>query len=285
MSFSLLLHRFWQDCKALVGSSDPVKYQGIDVSEHNGDVNFDALRGKIGFAILRCGYGSDFEDQDDSWFTRNVEKCKAAKIPYGAYLYSYAKNKDMAKSEAAHIIRLLGGEDPAFGVWYDVEDKTLPFQEGTVPALCKEWCETLLNAGYSCVGIYANLSTMEDYLKDPILDPYEKWVAQWYSSKCDYPQAGMWQFTDKAVLENQGPFDMNYAYRDYPKMAEGTITQQKFDELMENYLQERQQKPVSPWAKDSWDEACKAGLFDGTAPRDFMTREETAVVLNRLKKS
>ena len=61
---------------------------GIDVSEFNGDVDFAALKGKIDFAILRCGYGGDYVNQDDKQYAANVQKCEAAGIPYGVYLYS-----------------------------------------------------------------------------------------------------------------------------------------------------------------------------------------------------
>ena len=71
--------------------------KGIDVSEFNGPVDFAALKGKIDFAILRCGYGSDYVNQDDKEFEENVRKCQAAGIPYGAYLYSYAKTVEMAQ--------------------------------------------------------------------------------------------------------------------------------------------------------------------------------------------
>ena len=36
------------------------------------------------------------------------------------------------------------------------------------------------------------------------------------------------------------------------------------------------------WAKEAWSKAAAAGVFDGTRPRDALTRQEAAVVLNRL---
>lgn len=36
------------------------------------------------------------------------------------------------------------------------------------------------------------------------------------------------------------------------------------------------------WAKESWEKAHKAGIMDGTRPRDNMTRQEVAVVIDRL---
>ena len=39
---------------------------------------------------------------------------------------------------------------------------------------------------------------------------------------------------------------------------------------------------VDSWAAEAWDKACDMGLFDGTRPKDYMTRQEMAVVLDRL---
>lgn len=39
---------------------------------------------------------------------------------------------------------------------------------------------------------------------------------------------------------------------------------------------------ADPWAKEAWDKAAAAGIFDGTRPRDGLTRQEAAVVLERL---
>lgn len=39
---------------------------------------------------------------------------------------------------------------------------------------------------------------------------------------------------------------------------------------------------ASTWAKDAWKKACDKGVFDGTAPQGPITREQVAVVLDRL---
>lgn len=273
----LLLQKIWGPAKL---ASRPL-YRGIDVSEWNGDIDFQALRDKIDFAILRCGYGSDYPNQDDACFAKNVQGCQKAGIPYGVYLFSCAESEAMAKSEAAHVIRLIKGTDPAYGVWYDVEDEDL-LRSANLVGICKTWCDAVLNAGITCVGIYASLSVMENQLNSSKLDKYEKWVAQWCDT-CDYPNPGMWQFTDQAEL-NGRIFDMDYAYKDYPDITGANMTQEKFNEMLGVYMNALQKKPVDNWAKDAWDEAVEANLFDGTGPRSPLTREQAAVVMQRLKK-
>lgn len=255
--------------------------RGIDVSEHNGAVDFAALRGKIDFAVLRCGYGGDYSFQDDEKFLQNALECERLDIPYGAYLYAYARNIDMAKNEAVHTLRLLRGRNIRFGVWYDVEDPAILACGGGLPNLCRAYCAALREAGFPWVGMYASLSVMERYFSGPELAPYEKWVAQW-NSRCDYPDPGMWQYSDRGVIAGRA-FDMNYAYKNYAEMTEDGMTQEKFNEMMEVYLSQVRQKPVSVWAGEAWEKAVKAGALDGTHPQSALTREETAIMLDRLK--
>ena len=40
--------------------------------------------------------------------------------------------------------------------------------------------------------------------------------------------------------------------------------------------------PASSWAAESWEKATKTGVFDGTNPQGTLTREQAAVVLDRL---
>ena len=79
----------------------------IDVSYHNGKINWELVKAAGYHAILRAGYGTDRADQDDAEFRRNADACERLAIPWGAYLYSYADNTTRAMSEAAHMIRLM----------------------------------------------------------------------------------------------------------------------------------------------------------------------------------
>ena len=73
--------------------------KGVDVSEHNGTINWEAAKADgVEFAIIRCGYGSDYTSQDDEQWLHNVTECERLGIPYGVYLYSYADTLDKARS-------------------------------------------------------------------------------------------------------------------------------------------------------------------------------------------
>ena len=187
---------------------------GIDVSQFNGDLDIVALKPHVDFIIIRCGFGSDYDYQDDAQYRANVTKCLQAGVPFGVYLYSYAKNQQMAKSEAAHTLRLLRefkGAAPLYGVWYDVEDNSLPYGEALIDNCLTYWQE-ITRAGYYC-GIYASHSWMLNRLNSPRIAHIDRWVAQW-NQTLDYPGAGIWQYTDSGMI-NGRRFDFNRAFRDY----------------------------------------------------------------------
>lgn len=65
------------------------------------------------------------------------------------------------------------------------------------------------------------------------------------------------------------------------------MTQQDFETMLTAAQVEqearRKAQPVSAWAKEAWEKAAAAGIFDGTQPGGIFTREQAAVVLERLK--
>ena len=59
--------------------------------------------------------------QDDTQFARNLSECERLGIPHGVYLYSYAVNDTQAKSELAHILRLIKGHKFEYPIFLDCE--------------------------------------------------------------------------------------------------------------------------------------------------------------------
>lgn len=197
---------------------------GIDVSEHNGKVDWSAVKQDgITFAMLRAGYGSDRVDQDDAEFKRNVSGCEANGIPWGAYLYSYALNQSEAESEAEHMFRLLHGLNPGYPISFDIEDADNYKQNHGMPSnhqlveFCDKFCSMVENEGYYA-SIYASLSWLNTKLNDSRLNAYDKWVAQWTDNKhSDYEGSHqMWQYTSKGKVSGINGFvDKNKAYYDF----------------------------------------------------------------------
>ena len=184
----------------------------IDVSEHQGKINWEKVKPQIDGAILRCGYGMDIEKQDDTYFKRNADECTRLGIPFGVYLYSYADNNEKAKSEAAHVLRLIKDYKLSYPVYLDLEEDGT--QKGAVER-ANIFGDIIEKAGYWC-GVYANLNWWNNYLVG--LERFTKWVAQ-YNKTCDYKGAHLdiWQYSSKGKVDGiGGNIDMNECYRDFP---------------------------------------------------------------------
>ena len=65
------------------------------------------------------------------------------------------------------------------------------------------------------------------------------------------------------------------------------MTQEQFNQMFEaalvSHAAKLKTRPAGAWAAASWEAAQKAGILDGSAPQAPLTREQAAVVLQRLK--
>lgn len=193
--------------------------KGIDVSEFQGKIDWEKVKNSgVEFAILRCGYGMDFSNQDDVEYERNANECERLGIPYGVYLMSYANTVEKARSEAKHVLRLIEGRKISLGVWYDIEDNGTSgaINKETLTNIINTFCNTIKNAGHR-VGVYANLNWLENKIEKTIKDNYDIWVAQYYS-KCEYEgKYIMWQHTSSGKVNGISTnVDMNILYQDLP---------------------------------------------------------------------
>lgn len=174
----------------------------IDVSEHNGKLNWEKLKPQIEGAIIRCGFGSNYKKQDDAYFSRNVSECERLGIPYGVYIYSYANTEAKAKSEAEHVKRLIEGHKLAFPVFYDLEEEKY---SSFATKAANAWLKAM--EGYD-VGIYANVNWWKNYLKNVKCD--KKWVAYWGKTKPSISGMVLWQYSSTGKISGvSGNFDLN----------------------------------------------------------------------------
>lgn len=199
------------------GDTQGVYAYGIDVSTHNGDINWQAVKEYgIDFAIIRLGYGQDFEDQDDAKFKANADACKALGIPFGVYLYSYADSTAKAKSEAQHCLRLVKDYDLSLPIYYDLEDAktTGACSSAKILEISKAFATAITSAGYE-VGFYSNTYWWTNKLTDSYYDGFSRWVAQ-YNSVCTYTgKKDIWQYTSSGKVAGiEKSVDMNALY--YP---------------------------------------------------------------------
>ncbi len=197
-----------------------MKLKGIDVSHHQGKIDWDKVKSQIDYAILSVGYGDNITSQDDKQFHRNAKECTRLGIPFGVYIYSYAASIVQAKSEADHVLRLIKGYKLDYPVYYDLEDAgtTGKCSNKLIADMAEVFCNAIGKAGY-WAGIYANTSWFTNKLTDSRFNKWVKWVAQ-YNTTCTYKgKHDMWQYaSDGRVNGISGNVDMNYCYVDYPSL-------------------------------------------------------------------
>lgn len=190
--------------------------KGIDVSENNGEVDFQAVKNAgYDFVIVRLGYGNCHLDSN---FYRNVNGALDAGLKIGVYYYDYGLDVIDAQNQAAFTLMVLldcglKPERLEMGVWYDMEDADswkhkhgMP-NSATLTNMCSAFVEKCRAYGYDC-GVYSCLDWLENKIVVNRLPADTKlWCAQ-YNRSCDYSGAYMWQYTASANI-NGRYFDAN----------------------------------------------------------------------------
>lgn len=209
----------------------------IDISYHNGAIDFTALSKEVDTVIIRCGYGDNYSKQDDKKFNEYMQLAIANAMNIGVYIYSYAKSTQQAASEANHIIRCL---EPfkdysrlSKVLWYDVEEQ---YQIPLAYRLFATFEKGVKDYGYTA-GLYMSESYYNEAFKTGVGDT-PLWIAK-YGTNNGKPQTkpvvkgaiSLWQFTSVAnVAGIKGNVDMSLLYDDTIFTNKGRITD--FDSAM-----------------------------------------------------
>ena len=87
------------------------------------------------------------------------------------------------------------------------------------------------------------------------------------------------RYTDSDIKAGRYPPEM--------PLWEETMSEQQFYEMflqaMAKYTKKLESKEVSAWAKEDWERAVEAGIFDGTMPQAPLTREQAAAIIARME--
>lgn len=268
-------------------AADGYKEYGIDVSAHNGILDFMKIKesGKD-FVIIRAG----FSGTKDTYFEQNYIAAKAAGMNVGVYIYSYAQNVAEAEEDARDVLSWIKGKQLEYPVFYDIEDEK--WQGGLSTALRTQMCIAFINImkenGY-LAGVYANQNWFDNYLDKSLLSGSELWLAKWTPSGNDSitipSEYRMWQYSSKGTLpEHSCNFDLDVSYFNYPQyMKENGLN--GFS-LYDPDLPFTDVK-MTVWYYDSVKYCYDNELFMGTSPTTFspemqMTRGMFVTVLGRL---
>ena len=199
--------------------------EGIDVSRHNGEIDWEQVAGEVDFAIIRVGYrgyGSGDIGEDDKC-AENLKAANKANIPVGVYFYSQAITPEEAEEEARLAIKLIKHYKITLPVFIDFEfpldsDKKRTGRLADADLSGKEtariinaFCRKVKNAGYYA-GVYASSSVLNFEIKTSELDKdIYIWVAD-YNDRVTYlGQYDIWQYTKSGSCAG---VDSKYTDRD-----------------------------------------------------------------------
>ena len=195
--------------------------KGIDISKHNGNINFENLKNDIDFIIIRCAYRGITNRKIfiDEKFKNNIKEANRLNIPVGLYIYSTARTTDEAIEEAEFCIALAKAYKINYPISIDIEDNKNQgnLSKNQLSNIIKFFCDTIEKNNYYAM-YYCNKDWYLNKLDHDILKPYDKWIAQWNKEKCDVV-CGIWQYSDKGKADGiNGPVDLNYSFKDYSKI-------------------------------------------------------------------
>lgn len=192
---------------------------GIDVSEHQGSINWEEAKGQINFAILRLGWiGNKNNHTLDKQFERNYNECKRLGIPVGVYVYCYCNSEETVKSGANWTIEKLKEKTLELPVYIDMEDNTIAdCGKDKLTNICVAF-NSIIEANGLWAGVYANRNWFDNYLnKEEIKKRYTTWIAH-YGLSGDSQYKGeydVWQNSSSGKINGiNGKVDTNYMYRD-----------------------------------------------------------------------
>lgn len=202
-----------------------ILYKGIDVSHHNGTIDWAKVKnsGNVQFAIIRAGFGKNIS-QKDKQFERNYIGCKENNIPVGAYWYSYAGSAAEALQEAKICLEVLKGKQFEYPILFDIEESSqVKLGKDICSEICKSFCNYLEQNGYYA-GIYTFDSFANTNLTESVKNRYTMAVARVDSNPPKYSPYDIWQYSWKGKINGiSGDVDMDYCYRDFNVIKENGL--------------------------------------------------------------
>ena len=186
---------------------------GIDVSEWQGDVDYEAVKeAGATFVMMRIGVKLDSGDEPalDGQFLNNIVSAKEAGLKVGVYLYSKALSKEEAIEEARWVLKQLDGESLDLPIVFDWEiwgnwnSYHMSFHD--LNLMAHSFIETVEDEGYEGM-LYGSKFYLENFWED---EEFENiWLAH-YASNTSYEGYMMWQFSNVGRINGiYGDVDLN----------------------------------------------------------------------------
>ncbi len=207
-------------------NSELCSYVGIDVSVHNGEIDWEKVAASgVDFVMIRLGgrgYGEEGNIFADDNFKDNLKGAKKAGLWVGAYFFSQATNEKEALEEAEFCIDMLGGEKLDYPLAFDWEivstggstrcDNVDP---QALTDAARAFCDKVEKEGY-IPALYAGSKVVYYKYDMAQLADVDIWYA-YYSDEPDlFYNYTIWQYSQSGRVEGvDGEVDLNICMKNY----------------------------------------------------------------------
>ena len=204
-------------------------YEGIDVSEWQGRINFEEVKeAGIDIVYIRASEGTDYIDP---YFRENYESAKANGLKTGFYHYLTARTVEEAREEAEFFVGNIKGTQPECKLAMDFESfGDLSVKQ--INEISKAFLERVQDlSGKECV-IYSDAYNAREVFDEELAEKYAIWVADYFVE--EPANNGKWsswvgfQFTDRGRINgidgnvDRDKFTNGILLNDTSKIPEGT---------------------------------------------------------------
>lgn len=209
-----------------------IKIKGIDVSYHNGTINWGSVKSAgIKFAIVRGGYAVSYIDKQ---LTNNIKGVIANNLGLGIYWFSYATSVAGAEAEAQACINQISKykANIKYPVYFDfeyasrdyVENQGIKVTKTLASNMALAFMKKIKSAGF-IPGLYTNKDFSSTYFTDEVMNFGELWIAQYASADTFTKPHSMWQYSESGSVSGiSGNVDMNYCYKEFESSSGGGST-------------------------------------------------------------
>lgn len=176
------------------------QYRGIDISEFQGEIDFEEVRRSgIEAVYIRVGAG----EYTDEYFAENYERAKAAGLKIGFYHYVTARSVEEGRRQARFFASLAAGREPDMRLAMDFEYFG-SLSVSQINAISEAYLDELTALTKREAVIYSDLSNARNIFSRALAEKYPLWAAQYGA---DEPSAnGKWrewvgfQYTDEGKV-------------------------------------------------------------------------------------
>ncbi len=198
---------------------------GIDVSYHNGDIDWDKVKASgVEFVMIRTGYRGYDEGivKPDVKFEEYIRGAAAAGLDIGVYFYSQAISEEEAEEEADYVLTVIDGYDITYPVVFDWEQpsedsaRAADIDIRTLNSCATVFCNRIARGGYIPM-VYFNRPTGLMKFDLNVLAGFDMWLAEYRDEPVFPYRFAMWQYASDGNVDGiESNVDLDLCFVDYP---------------------------------------------------------------------